>query len=286
MEPLSFDIRHADGRQERTAAHAPRVVIGSGAHCDVRLSADQAAFEHVAIEDHGNGPLVRSLAQMPPTSIDGVPLTSIPLGPTAILRIGATQIEITRAVLAAKTKRSGLSPAMVAKLAVVGLLVGAIVMVMRMDKDQVLQAPARMPELFAKAPTACPRLDLAEARAIADDQRANGDGARERSPFDPREARSAIKSYEIAAACYQLAQNPAASEDAAQNARRIREETLLDFRARRVRLERLLLVKDYELASQDVTVLRALTEGQQGEYSQWLASVAQDIKNQEVGKSQ
>lgn len=286
MEELVFDIRHADGRNERTAARAARVVIGSGAHCDVRLSADQAAFEHVAIESSPTGPLVRSLAMTPPTTIGGVPLSSVSLATTVVLRIGATQVQVTRIAQAMTKKDSAVSPAMAAKLAVIGLLVGAIFMVSRMNEEPPLEEPPRMPELFASSATECPRTDPAEARAVADDLRANGDGARERSPFDPREARSAIKSYETAAACYLLAHNAEASDEAAQNARRMRDETLLDFRARRVRLERLLLVKDYELASQDVTVLRALTEGQQGEYSQWLSSVAQEIKNQQMEKGQ
>ena len=71
-----------------------------------------------------------------------------------------------------------------------------------------------------------------------------------------------------------------------ESAKRMRDETLLDFRARRVRLERLLLVSDYELAAQDVAILRALTDGQQGEYAQWLRTVAQEIKNHNVEKSQ
>lgn len=285
MENLSFEIRHADGRLERTAAEASRIVIGSGAHCDVRLAADQAAFEHVAIEAQPAGLVVRSLATTPPTTLDGVVLSAQLLGGAATLRIGATQIQITRVVHAPSTKSGGIGAAMIAKLAVVGLLIGAIVMASRMGKEEAIAAPPEMPELFAKTSNECPRKDVAEARAVADDQRANADGARERSPFDPREARSAVKSYEIAAACYRLAQSAEASADAAQSAKRMRDETLLDFRARRVRLDRVLLVNDYELASQDVIVLRALTEGQQGEYAQWLASVAQEIKNHNVEKN-
>jgi hypothetical protein len=286
MENLNFEIRHADGRLERTAAEASRIVIGSGAHCDVRLAADQAAFEHVAIEAQPAGLVVRCLAATPPTSLDGVVLAAQLLGPAALLRIGATQIQITRVVHAAAVKSGGIGPAMIAKLALIGLLGCAIFMASRMTREEAVAAPPEMPDLFAKTANECPRKDLAEARAVADEQRANADGARERSPFDPREARSAVKSYEIAAACYRLAQSAEASADATQSAKRMREETLLDFRARRVRLERVLLVNDYELASQDVTVLRALTEGQQGEYAQWLATVAQDIKNHNAEKNQ
>jgi hypothetical protein len=283
MENLSFEIRHADGRNERTAAQGARIVIGSGAHCDVRLSADQAAFEHVAIEDEPAGPLARGLAA---TTIDGAPLTAQLLGPSVVLAIGATEVIVTRTMHVVVAKKSALGPAMIGKLLVIGVLLGGIVKVSSMSTEESMASPPPMPELFAKTPATCPRTDLAEARAVADDQRANGDGARDRSPFDPRESRAAIKSYEIAAACYRLAHSVEASEDTAQSARRMREETLLDFRARRVRLERLLLVNDYELAAQDVAVLSALTEGQQGEYPRWLAAVAREIKNHRVEKRQ
>lgn len=286
MEELRFDIRHADGRHESTTAQADRIVIGSGAHCDVRLAADQAAFEHVAIESHPTGPVMRSLSTTPPVVLGGAPLASHVLGSATVFRIGATQIQITRVVLGVEVKSSAMNPAMVLKLAIVAMLVVAIGAVSQMGKEQKVTAPPKMPDLFVKAATECPRHDPAEAKAVAEDQRAIADGARERSPFDPREARSAVKSYEIAAACYRVAQLPDASEDAAQSARRMREETTLDFRARRVRLERVLMVKDYEVAAQDVAVLRALTDGQQGEYSQWLTDVAQEIKNQKVEKSQ
>lgn len=285
MANLAFEIRHADGRQERTSAQASRIVIGCGAHCDVRLAADQVAVEHVAIEDHPAGPLIRGLAPMPQATLDGVPLTAQPLGPTSFLCIGATQIRISRVAHAAVAKKSAIGPAVIAKLLVVAGLVGAIIHVSSMSTAEPIAPPPATPELFAKAPTTCPRTDPAEARAVADEQRANADGARDRSPFDPRESRSAVKSYEIAAACYRLTQSLEASEDAAQSARRMREDTLLDFRARRVRLERLLLVNDYELAAQDVAVLSALTEGQQGEYPRWLAAVAQELKNQNVEKN-
>jgi len=286
MEPLRFDILHADGRRERTVAQASRIVIGSGAHCDVRLAADQAAFEHVAIEDHAAGPLVRGVTPTPQSTLDGVPLTARLLGPSGLLRIGATEIQISRAEQVVAVKKSTVGPAMIAKLLVVAALVGAIAKISATGNEEPLAAPPALPELFDKTPSVCPRTDPAEARAVADDQRANGDGARERSPFDPRESRAAIKSYEIAAACYRLLQSAEASAEATQSARRMRDETLLEFRARRVRLERLLLVNDYELAAQDVAVLSALTEGQSGEYSRWLATVAQEIKNHNVEKKQ
>ncbi len=179
----------------------------------------------------------------------------------------------------APARSTTLGPVMIAKLLVVAGLVGAIVKVSVMGPDAPSTSSPPMPELFAKISTDCPRKDLAEARTIADDQRAIADGARDRSPFDPRGSRAAVKGYEIAAACYRITHQVEAGEIAAQAALRMREETTLDFRARRVRLDRVLLVNDYDLAAQDVAVLSALTEGQQGEYSRWLAGIAQDLKN-------
>jgi len=286
MDQLTFDILHADGRHETTTAQAPRIVIGSGAHCDVRLAPDQAAFEHVAIDDHPEGPVMRSLAASPAVVLGGAPLTSHSLGASTTFSIGATLVEIKRAAFGAEAQSKPLGAAMIAKLVVVALLAVGILAASQRNKEQAAAAPPKMPELFAKAVTECPRTDPAEARVLADDNRALADGARERSPFDPREARSAVRSYELAAVCYRRANAAAAAEESATSAKRMREETTLDFRARRVRLERVLLVRDYEVAAQDVAVLRALTDGEQGEYTRWLASVTQDIKNQKVEKSQ
>ncbi|MDB5216546.1 MAG: hypothetical protein JWO86_4473, partial [Myxococcaceae bacterium] len=151
MEQLTFHILHADGRRESTTAQALRIVIGSGAHCDVRLAPDQAAFEHVAIEDHPAGPLMRSLATSPAVVLGGAPLSSQALGMSTTFSIGATQIEIKRAVVGAAAESNSLSPAMIAKLAVVALLAVGIFAVSQMNKEQAVAAPPKMPELFAKA---------------------------------------------------------------------------------------------------------------------------------------
>lgn len=285
METFEFDILHADGRRERTTASAPRIVIGSGAHCDVRLSADQAAFEQVVIEQApGLPPRIAALVAMPLSTLDGAPVQGQTPPPRSLLVIAGTRIQVTRVVPQASVRASALPPAMVAKLAIIAGLAVAIGVLLTRGPAPAPPAPTAVPQLFGAPPSACSRVDATEARATADDQRARGDAARERSPFDPREARVAVASYEMAAACYRQVQAADASADAAQCAARLREETTLDFRARRVRLERLLLVADYELAAQDVAVLGALTEGQTGEYPEFLASVQQTIKNRKMEK--
>ena len=43
MSGLEFRIRHPDGRSEELVVDSDRVLIGSGAHCEIRLPAAEAA---------------------------------------------------------------------------------------------------------------------------------------------------------------------------------------------------------------------------------------------------
>ena len=49
MKALRFLVRYPDGRGEELTIEADRVLIGSGAHCEIRLPVDQAAMEHVLV---------------------------------------------------------------------------------------------------------------------------------------------------------------------------------------------------------------------------------------------
>lgn len=278
MEQLRFEIRHADGRLETTVVHAPRIVIGSGAHCEVRLAADQAGFEHVAIESHLEGTFVRCLSTSPPALVGGHRFDAFELPETGTsIGISATRVRVTRAE-SAKTTRRTRRPFVAITLAAAIVAVGAAVW--PCDSEPPSAAPLKMPELFSTGAATCPRADVREARALADDLRARAEGARERSPFDPREAIAAVENYEQAAACYRVGGALGPADEASETATRMREVTRVEFRARSIRLERLRLTKDDELAAQDVGVLRALTENVHGEYPRWLAGVAKEIKNQ------
>ena len=68
------------------------------------------------------------------------------------------------------------------------------------------------------------------------------------------------------------------AEEADLAAQTLMQDLSDDFRARRLRLSHLLTVEDYELASKDVHVLRALTSERKGRYFEWLAQVAEQLK--------
>jgi len=46
---LQFRIQLPDGGPQQLLVDSDRVLIGSGAHCEIRLPGDQAAAEHVLI---------------------------------------------------------------------------------------------------------------------------------------------------------------------------------------------------------------------------------------------
>ncbi|MBX3220306.1 MAG: hypothetical protein KF795_07275 [Labilithrix sp.] len=283
MEELRFDIEHPGGRRERSVVQGARVVIGSGAHCDVRLGPDQAAFEHVAVEMLPDGTRVTRLAKEAAT-LDGHALSIATLGPFGTLIVGQTSVRIERAAVEGAAAKSRLGAGVFLKGALLLALAGALFVVSNMPEDGVGRAPAELPELFPSEAIACSRTDPGEAEVFASDTLAIADGARERSPFEPREAIAAVKAYDLAAACYVLAGDPESAAESTRAARELEAATRSELRARRVRLERMLAVKDYEIARQDVVVLRALLEGQRGPYVAWLAKVAQDLKTQKNGK--
>lgn len=284
MEELHFTIRHPDGRLERSVIQSPRSLIGSGAHCDVRLSPDQASFEHVVIEATADGARMQHLAASPQAALDGRGFTVASLPVTATLTMGATTLRIERRLAPANANREKLGAHVLAKLSVLVALGCAVAFVANLPEPEIGPPPSELPDIFLSEATACPRSDPAEARAIAEDSQALADGARERSPFEPREVIAAVTAYDLAAACFRTAGQSSRADEVLGIAREIEEDTRIELRARRIRLERMLAAPDSEIARQDVVVLRALTQGQRGAYVAWLTKVEQELKSQKVGK--
>jgi hypothetical protein len=279
---LRFEIRYADGRKEITHVDGERALIGNGAHCDIRLPLDQAAHEHVAVEVIGGTVRLETKAFEPAATVNGMPFTNMPITPDVPLKIGSTRIFIALgeagfegAVVQKKAEQT--SPLM--KVVAVAVLVAGAYMLMSDDQPQMIAAPAQAPELFAATPTTtCPQGAPDQARAFAADKFDLAEGKRERSPFAPKDGVEAVQLYEVASACFRLGGDQPRAAEAAADAKQLRASITQDFRARRVRLEHLLAVGDFQLAKNDVKVLRALTDGKPGKYTDWLQQQNQMLK--------
>ncbi len=285
MSLIRFEIRYTDGRKEVANVDGERAVVGHGAHCDVRLPLDQAANEHVVVEVVGGTVRVETKAFAPAATVNGLPFTTIPLTADVPLKIGSTSIFISLGehgfdgapVVRKKGDSEETSPFM--KVLGVGVLVaGAYILFFMDDVTRSSQAPVQLPELFAAPVTTCPQTAPDQAWSLANAKRDIAEGKRERSPFVAKDGLQAVLLYEQAAACYRQANQPANAGEADKAAAQLRASLVQDFRARRVRLEHLMAVGDYELAKHDVAVLRAMTEGKQGSWVNWLANANQLVK--------
>jgi hypothetical protein len=279
---LRFEIRYPDGRKEVTQVEGERALIGNGAHCDIRLPLDQAAHEHVAVEVIGGTVRLETKAFEPAATVNGMPFTNMPITPDVPLKIGSVRIFIALGDAAfeggtvVQKKAEQTSPLMKV-LAVVVLVAGAY-MLMSNDEQQMATAPAKAPDLFSATAASCPQSAPDQARAVAADKFDVAEGKRERSPFAPKDGVEAVQLYDLAAACFKVGGDQARAAEAATDSQQLRASITQDFRARRVRLEHLLAVGDFQLAKNDVKVLRALTEGKQGAYVDWLQQQNQMLK--------
>lgn len=283
MSILRFDIRYPNGHREAAVVEAERALLGSASYCDIRFPVDQAAYEHVVIEVIGGTLRAEAKASHPPATINGMPLTSAALGSDSVLGIGSTQVFVTLTTEhdglrlgVEKQKKDKGSPLI--RLLGLALLIGLGYMVMAEDEQGIAPAPTDVPALFSAAAPPCPQTMPEQARAFAAEKMDLAAGKRERHPFSPADGVAAVELYRLAAACYATAHLDALAKEAQLAAQTLQDSITLDFRARRLRLEHMLALKDYDLAKKDVAVLLALTSGKQGPYVRWLAGVTEDLR--------
>ncbi|HEX3769500.1 MAG TPA: hypothetical protein VHV30_01490 [Polyangiaceae bacterium] len=280
MSILRFELRFADGRKQVATVEGERALIGAGAHCDVRLPLDQAANEHVAVQVVGGTVRIEKRAMEPAATVNGAPFATMPITADMPLVVGTTRIFISlidSEIKRAAPKRGGdaATPPFVQVLGLIAVAAGAY-LVLPKDPPKVLP-PVDLPDLFVGPPPAC---DMApdQALSMAEARRSVAEADRERSPFVAKDGIQAVQAYQTAAECFRKGGDADKAAAATTVAESLRQSITLDFRARRVRLEHLLAVEDYELAMRDVRVLRTLTEGKKGPWVDWLAKMDQLVK--------
>jgi hypothetical protein len=281
MRVLRFQTRLPTGQVEQLSVESERVLIGSGAHCDIRLPLAEARIEHVLIELGPAGIFARALNFEPPPTINNVPFTQAPLPPGAILGVTGTQIfiEVIEGAGAGggaqKEKKS--SPIMV--IALLLMLPAAGYLFLGPDEvggGEPVRPPP--PELWNPPSPTCPQADRAQALGFARERMAVADAKRERRPFHVQDGVSAVPIYEVAAACFRQGGDAASGNLADESSKYLRREMTDDFRMRRVRLDHALATEEYVSALKEVRVLLQFVEGKSGEYVTWLANLDRKLK--------
>ncbi len=280
MSILRFQIVHANGRQEVITVEAERALIGSGAHCEIRLPVDQAAVEHVLVQVGAAGVFVQALQFQPPPTIAGVPFTQAPLPPDAMLGVGSSQmlITLTDAVGSTDKKKEKKSNPLVLLVGVVGIA-GAALFLFAQPGGGEMEAPEEVPALWGGPLDTCDRPPV-EAVPFAQQQKALADNKRERRAFHIRDGVDAVPLYEVAAACFKKGGDIPDSQASAEAAKTLRKEMEDDYRTHRMRMKHSLDVKDNVSAHKEARTLLELLQGKQGPYVDYLTEQERNLKQQ------
>ncbi len=281
MNVVQLEVTFPDGRIETVFVDAERILIGSGAHCDVRLPGELAAHEHIAIEILGETVRVEALSFEPAPTLDGNVVRRAALVPGSILGIGALEIRVTPSAVVGDAERvrkeRAASGSAVVRMAMVAVVALGALGVIFFNSRAAASAPIAPPELFADTAATCATNDAAQARSLSLEKRVAADGKRERYPFYVEEGVEAVSLYEQASACFRTIGDIGASDELAAVARQLRKEVTDDARTRRLRLERALITGDREVGAREVVALRALYTGKRGPYVEWISAVARKL---------
>ena len=279
MRTLRFQIRLHTGQIDQLSMEAERVLLGSGAHCEIRLPVDQARVEHVLIELGPAGIFARALHFDPPPTINNIPFQQAPLPPGAVLGIGGCQILVELvdgAAGAAGVPKKKTSPVMYLAMAII-IPLGMYSILVEDAPEGPKGSPKQIPELWQAPITACPYTG-GQALAFAREKMALADAKRERRPFHVQDGVQAVPTYEAAGTCFRAGGDNASGTLAEDSAKFLRRDIMDDFRTRRVRLDHALATEDYVSAQKEVRVLLQFTEGKAGDYVTWLSGLDRKLK--------
>lgn len=280
MHVLKFQTRFPNGQVEQLSVETERVLIGSGAHCEIRLPLDQARVEHVLLEAHPQGLFVRALSFEPPPTINNVPFTQAPLPAGAVLGVSGTQIFVEAAESAGggKSEKDKKGSGKMGIIAMFIMLPAAYMMFFDDGPPADARATTKPPPELWNPPVAqCPHQGQ-QALAYARERMAVADAKRERRPFHVQDGVQAVPVYETASACFRAGADAGSARLAEDAAQFLRREMNDDFRTRRVRLEHALNTQDFVSAQKEVRVLLQFVEGKQGEWVTWLQNLDRQLK--------
>jgi hypothetical protein len=264
---LQFKVRYPDGRSEQLTVDAERALIGSAAHCEVRLPKESAAPEHVEVfASEGRVHLAARNRESPPM-LDGVPFTGGPWPTGRVLSIGATRLTVDRIQLG--DRRRSRSPFwLLAPVPLVGI-VATLVYAQAGTKGDPPVPDA--PQLFDPPIATCPMPVSDQLQPFAAEKLRLALAKRETGPFSRRDAVEAVPLFEVAAACFRLARDPDNEREAATDAVTLRRKLEEEYLVRRVRLEHAYRINDSLGAKRELNVLMPMTAHRPGAYADWLA---------------
>lgn len=280
---LSLSLKVFRGKkpaEEIVIRHA-RVLIGTGAHCDIRLDNVAAAREHAELQVEGDQVVARALSYQRPPLLGGAPMVGAQkLEPGAEITILDTRI-VVDVIREANPHRASRPRRIATAFAVaVALLVFpvGVYAAFKPPADEPIGPPPPAAALWEAPVTTC-KIDAPDqAVHLAAQMRGLGDVSRERYPFDIQDGIHAVHAYEMAAACRRRAGHSDQATIDDDLANEIREVVSSDYFAHRIRLEHAIESNDARAAYLEVKILRQLTANLHGPYIDWLTMVERRLE--------
>jgi hypothetical protein len=278
---LAFQIQLPDGRTEDFLVDSDRVIVGSGAHCEIRLPPEHASVEHVVVSLSGANVHAEARVLDPAPTINGTPFAQAPLLVDAVLGVGGVQIRVRPEDVANQAnvirKKDEPTSPLTYVLAAVAVPISLFILFDDPPDDDAGAMPADRPALFATDGASCPQTSAVESRALAQTKRRLAESKRERGPFHVQDAVAAVPLYAEARACFESAGETDAAKDMVDAGAKLRASLEEEYRARQVRLEHALGVKDLRTAQRETRLLLGMLEGRSEPYVAWLGSVERRI---------
>lgn len=278
MQTSIFEIKYETGKTARMEVEGDRILIGSGAHCDLRLAPEMSAWEHVVLTAEGDGMVARLLARASNATIDGESFRQARLVDGARIRIGEIEIVYRMSVASNAAKRRK-TPRFAILLA--GLFVPAVLFVAAHARsNEGFGPPDKVPPPLGDAVTHCPAETREQAQALAREKDASAQAKRQRWKFHTRDGVEAVVLFEMAAACHSAGGDGEGAAASGLLARAMRAGVLQEFQVYRVRLERALKRDDSKVALAQIKFLREMLFARDidDDYVRWLTLMQRKLE--------
>jgi hypothetical protein len=288
METIRFGVTHANGRIEELLTESAQVLVGSGAHCEIRLPIDQARVEHVLIQSTPAGLRAIARAFDPPPRLDGAEFAQAPILGRAVLVIGETRIEVSPSTSeaargAVPRAQASRNPRLLAYLALGAA--GVVTMLAARGKGgDHTPEPIATPALWGSTVDHCAQAAPDQALAAARARLSLAIAKQERSPFHPEDGVAAVPLYEGAAACFRVAGRDGDAAEAAGNAEHLRHTVTEEFREHRIRLRRAMALQEWPIAVHESGVLLTFLPSGGSDYATWLSNLRRKLQLQYESK--
>jgi hypothetical protein len=277
---LVFSIQYPDGRREQLSVDADRALVGSGAHCEIRLPPEEAASEHLCIEMRQGGAFGESRARPFPL-LNGMSFAHGRILPDSVVTVGQVQfcVAVVQMGEGAAAIRDRGEKTRTRKFLLLALLGATAVLAYQKYRqpNTTLSMPASLPDLFSGQGVGCAQRTSEPALALATELIVRANGKRERSPFAIQDGVAAVPLFRAAAACLVVAGQPADADSANRDAEALKTRMLDEYRLTSLRIERALVMQDWQGARKHIATMQSLLDGRSGDYVGWLSNVDRRI---------